>query len=141
MERPGWVAQLYGYIICLVALVTIIFTLPRFIDNVFRLSDPLQSDAGYEPALSSFEAYKATYARSRGPVPREEGAAAGAPPTDAELRKGYDALRADRLARGRFEARRSLVSQGLLLVLSLGLFVGHWRWLRRLSAGPAALGR
>lgn len=132
MERPGWAAQLYGYIICLVALVTIIFTLPRFVDNIFRFSDPLQTE-GYEPALSSFEAYKATYQQSRGMAPRPPDTAAVAPPSDAELRQGYEALRADRLARGRFEARRSLVSQGLVLVLSLGLFVGHWRWLRGLT--------
>ena len=133
MERPGWVAQLYGYIICLVALVTIIFTLPRFIDNAFRFSDPLQSDQFYEPALSSFEAYKATYDRSRGAGPRPPDTVTGPPRSEAELRQGYEALRADRLGRGRFEARRSLVSQGLLLVLSLGLFLGHWRWLRGLT--------
>jgi hypothetical protein len=47
------------------------------------------------------------------------------------LRQRYEALRTDRITRNRYEAHRSLVTSTLLLLLALGLFVGHWRWLRR----------
>ena len=113
--------------------VTIIVTLPKFIDNLFRMSDPLKADTGFEPSVSSFEAYKATYERGRNPPAEVIGSRAA--PTDAELRKSYEALKADRLERNRFEARRSVVSQALLLVLALGLFFGHWRWLRHMGTG------
>jgi hypothetical protein len=140
MERSR-VAQLYGYTVCLVSVVTILFAIPNLIENLFRLSDPLQatrSFGGFEPALSSFDAYKATYERARSFGPRDESAARPVP-SDEELRRQYEGLRADRIASSQFEARRSLVSGLLLLVLAAALFTAHWRWLRRrVDEVPAA---
>jgi hypothetical protein len=59
-------------------------------------------------------------------------------PSDEELRKQYEALRAARIEENRFQARRSLVRDLLLLVLAAGLFFGHWRWLRRRDEDLAA---
>lgn len=59
-------------------------------------------------------------------------------PSDDELRKQYEALRAARIEENGFQARRSLVREFLLLVLAGGLFLGHWRWLRRRGDDPAA---
>jgi len=137
MERPARVAQLYGYTVCLVSLVTILFTVPSVIDNIFRLADPLQAERGFDPALSSFDAYKATYERNRFPS-RDENTGTRPTPSDEELRHQYEALRADRIAGNRFGARRSLVSEFLMLGLAAGLFLGHWRWLRRRDVEAAA---
>jgi hypothetical protein len=137
MERPSRVAQLYGYTVCLIALVTLLFTLPNLIETIFRLSDPLQADSQFEPALSSFDAYKATYERTS--FPRDGQPGTSARPSDEDLRRQYEALRADRSAANTFQGRRSLISQLLLLGLAVGLFLGHWRWLRRnMSEAPAA---
>jgi hypothetical protein len=130
VDRASRVAQLYGYTICLVAVVTALFAVPSIINSLFRLSDPLQAEGTFEPILSSFDAYKATWERARGFAGRED-AKPIVPPSEAELRQGYEALRADRVTRNRFEAARSLVTSTLLLLLALGLFAGHWRWLRR----------
>jgi hypothetical protein len=132
MERSR-VAQLYGYTVCLVSVVTILFTVPSLIDNLFRLRDPLRaggSFGAFDPALTSFDAYKATYERAVGFGRREEAQARPAP-TDEELRRQYDALRADRIASNTYEGRRALVSELMLLGLAVVLFVAHWRWLRR----------
>jgi hypothetical protein len=138
MERPSRVAPLYGYTVCLIALITILFTLPNLIETVFRLSDPLQADSEFGPALSSLDAYKATYDRT--PFPRDGQPGPSARPSDEDLRRQYEALRADRIAENTFEGRRSLISQLLLLGLAIGFFYGHWRWLRRqrLEAASAA---
>jgi hypothetical protein len=136
MERPSRVAQLYGYTVCLIALITMLLTLPSLIENLFRLQNPLQVQTGFEPALSSFEAYKATYERAREPFSREQPVAVRPAPTEAELRQAYEALRNDRIERNRFEARQSLISEVLLLALAVALFFGHWRWLRRLGDAP-----
>jgi hypothetical protein len=136
MERPSRVAQLYGYTVCLIALVTILFTLPNLIETLFRLSDPLQADSQFGPTLSSLDAYKATYDHE--PFPRDGGATPAARPSDEDLRRQYEALRADRIAENTFEGRRSLVSQLLLLGLAFGLFYGHWHWLRRQRLEAAA---
>ncbi len=136
MERPSRVAQLYGYTVCLIALITVLVTLPNLIETVFRLSDPLQADSQFEPVLSSFDAYKATYERT--PFPRDEKTGPAPRASDEDLRRQYEALRADRIHANTFQARRSLISELLLLVLAVGLFYGHWRWLRRQMSEAAA---
>ena len=135
MDRPSRVAQLYGYTVCPVALITILFTLPNLIETAFRLSNPLQADGQFEPALSSFDAYKATY--DRPPFQRESQSNTSGRLSDEELRRQYEALRAHRIETNTFEGRRSLVSRLLLLGLAAALFYGHWRWLRRQSAEAA----
>jgi hypothetical protein len=141
VERANRVAQLYGYTVCLVAVVTTLFAVPSVINSLFRLSDPLQAQGSFEPILSSFDAYKATWDRGRG-FPGANEAKPATPPSEAEMRQSYEALRADRIATNRHEARRSLVTSTLLLTLALGLFAWHWRWLRdrvpNASAGAAA---
>jgi hypothetical protein len=130
VDRANRVASLYGYTVCLVAVITVLFTVPSIINSFFKLSDPLQAEGTFEPVLSSFEAYKATWERGRG-FPGREDAKAAPTPTDTDLRQSYEALRTDRIARNRYEAQRSLVTSTLLLLLALGLFGSHWRWLRR----------
>jgi hypothetical protein len=49
----------------------------------------------------------------------------------AELRRIFDALRADRIEKLSFEAKQRMVKHGLLLLLSAALFAWHWRWLRQ----------
>jgi hypothetical protein len=144
MDRANRIAQLYGYTVCLVALVTILITLPAIVDNFFTLSNPAQGDTrfGFRAGLGSFEAYRASQ-RQSGAVAEPLGgrqAREEPPPSDEELRRRYEALRADQIASNLFDARRSLVRNGILLTLALGLFVGHWRWLRRppVTAGAAA---
>jgi hypothetical protein len=135
MERPHRVSQLYGYTVCLVALITILLTLPGIVDNLFTLSNPAQVDArfGFGASLGSFEAYKASQGQGRGMAEALAGRDVPAEPplSEEQLRTRYEALRADQIASNRFDAQRALVRNGLLLVLALGLFGSHWRWLRR----------
>jgi hypothetical protein len=60
------------------------------------------------------------------------------PVPEPELRRRYEALRADRVARVEAKARQTLVTSGLSLVIGVALFAFHWRWLRRLVSPPAA---
>jgi hypothetical protein len=135
VDRANRVAQLYGYTVCLVAVVTVLFAVPSSTNALFRLSDPLQAQGSFEPILSSFDAYKATWERGRG-IPGADEAKPGTPPSEGELRQSYEALRADRIASNRYDARRSLVTSTLLLILALGLFAWHWRWLRDRVPNP-----
>lgn len=128
MERPTWIAQAYGYLVCLIAVVTLLITLHGLIDAGFRMASPLEAEFGYDPMLASFEGFRATRAERPIRVPPDTMAP---PPTEAELRREYESLRAARLAQTRFQARRSVTTNGLLLVTALVLFGVHWRWLRR----------
>ena len=130
MERPNRVAQLYGYAVCLIAVIVFLISANSFVDHAFTLSNPLRGQGdrfGMEPAITSFEAYRATSARVSAPA--REGAQVTAVP-DSALRARYEALRADRVEQARFDAMRGLTTSGLLLILSVALFAVHWRWLR-----------
>lgn len=129
MERRTWIPQAYGYLVCLIAVITVLITLNGVIDAGFRMASPLEADYGYDPMLSSFEGFRSARIEQR--PARAPGEAAAPVPTDAELRSEYEALRHARLTQSRFQARRSITTNGLLLVTALILFAVHWRWLRR----------
>ena len=135
VEHPERVPQLYGYTVCLVALLMGLASLKSSLNNVLTLADPTHGNhapwAGWpEPSVSSFEAFRATHDQARemrgGP-----NASPAEPIAEEELRRRYEALRADRAARNTASAWRSLVSSGLWLLISIALFVVHWRWLAR----------
>jgi hypothetical protein len=137
VEKTGKVPQVYGYTVCVIAVVTFLICATVIVNNVFDLANPIQAGYGLESSLSSFEAYQATYQKDQ----RSGSAAAAAEPrpdtlSEAALRVRYEAVRADRIARVRFQSWKALTTSGLLLVISVVLFVAHWRWMK--TAGGAA---
>lgn len=132
MERSDRVPQLYGYTVCLIAIVVMLVNVSSIVNRSFTLANPLVSNGpfGWSGAtFSSFDAYKATVMFSSGPP--TAGASTAPKPTDAELRTQFEALRADQIARNRLDARRELTERILMLLLSAALFAWHWRWVRR----------
>jgi len=137
------IAHIYGYAVCLTAIIVMFFATRQIIDAAINLSNPLRADVGgYSRMglpLTDFELYKVE-ARGRPRFPIYPGA--GAPvvqPADtaeAELRKQYDAERTAAIDSGRFHAVRSLVAN-LLLIIFAGIVFGlHWQWLKRRDALP-----
>ena len=136
MERSNKIAQAYGYAVCFIAVVTLLFSSKGIIDSSFDLSAPLRADrymAGMN--LTSFEAYKRDRLERRDRPTAVGPEAPVAPPTDAELREMYESARADQIDNVRFRAMRSLVSNILLVAIAAILFLTHWRWLRRETGG------
>jgi hypothetical protein len=138
MERPSRVAQLYGYTVCLIAIIVLLISTNSLIENAFALTNPLQArenDFGFEPSVSSFESYRATSDRGRqfteGPNARP---AVDSIP-ESVMRARYEVLRSDRIQRVRFQAQRSITTSVLSLLIAIALFVIHWRWLRQRSNG------
>jgi hypothetical protein len=138
VDKPNRIALLYGYTICLIALIISLISLSSILDAAFERANPLQSDVGFGAALSSFEAYRATYRREREVFDRS-GSAQPDTVSEVTLRRRYEALVADRLASVRYRTSKTFTTSSALLLICLGLFVFHWRWVRRLnSAGTAA---
>ena len=141
MEKPNRVPQIYGYTVCVIAVVTVLITASIIVNNVFDLANPIQAGYGFESSLSSFDAYQATYQRDQRAV--VAGSANAVRPdtvSEATLRTRYEALRADRISRVRFNAWKAIVTSGLLLIISIVLFAVHWRWLKRAGAAAEAVG-
>jgi hypothetical protein len=137
MERTERVPQLYGYSVCLIAIVVGLVSLGTIVNKSFTLANPLRSvgnEYGWSgsASLTSFEAYQATYDRGVTiPVPPVGGEAKRPEPlSNEQLRARYDVLRADQISRARFDAMRELTGSAILLLVSAGLFVGHWRWVK-----------
>jgi hypothetical protein len=134
VERPERVAQLYGYTVCLIAVVMALTSILGIVEASFDRAAPELAETGdwgwQEASVTSFEAYRATHERAQ---QFRAGPDAPKPDTipETELRRRFEALRADRIERVRFKARRSLVTNTLTLVLAAGLFAWHWRWVRR----------
>jgi hypothetical protein len=134
VARSPRIAQWYGYTVCLVAVVTFLLSARGVVDDLFTLTNPLRSSSRYGTSLTTFEAYEAT----QDMTPRRVQADSIAPPSEAELRRRYMALREDQIAQSRFDATRGIVASILMVLIATGLFIWHWRWLRALPTGDEA---
>jgi hypothetical protein len=137
VEQPNRVAQMYGYTVCLIAVIIGITAASSILDAAFDRAHPLQSDYPIGASLTSFEAYKATLQRERmmmGPQ------APAIPDTasDPTLRARFDALVSDRTAATVYRTTKTFVTSGTMLLLAVIMFLVHWRWLRRFSNAPRA---
>lgn len=138
MDRPHRFSQLYGYAVCLTAVIVGLISGNNTIEALFDLSDPAHASWGGRDVPPTFEEFRAEQrqnmrsdARAMEPVQSGRPAeSAMSTMTDDEMRRIYDAKRTDMIATQTFHARRSLASSVLLLLASIALFVWHWRWLR-----------
>jgi hypothetical protein len=138
VEPPNRVAQMYGYTVCLVAVILGVTSMASIVEAAFDRAHPLQTEYSYGASLTSFEAYRATHARERMLGPSE--AATPDTASDATLQRRYDALVADRLAASSYRTSKTFVTSGIMFVVSAILFLVHWRWLRRMP-GPGTTAR
>jgi hypothetical protein len=132
VDKPNRIAQLYGYTVCLLAVVIALVTFTSILSAVVERGHPLQNEYSFGVTLTSFDAYKATYDRERSAFPRDTPAPQDTL-SDATLHERYDALVADRITSTQYRTTKSLLTNGVLLVIALLLFAFHWRWVRRLN--------
>ena len=140
------IAQVYGYAVCFIAVVAMLFAIKQVVDAAFDLSDPIRAEGGgygrMGGPLTNFDGYKVWVRRQMamrlygGPMPAGAGPSQAPADTisDAELRRLYDGERETAIGNSRFRASRSLVSNLLLIVIAGFLFGIHWRWLKQRDA-------
>jgi hypothetical protein len=130
----GRIAQIYGFTLCLVAVIAILLAIVNLVNAAFTYIDPLKVNqnralGGY-PLLSSYEAFKSTYAAAARNATGQEKVAM---PNERDLRAEFDARRADAISAGRFDALRDIVGDAVVIVVAAFLFRFHWRWLQQRS--------
>jgi hypothetical protein len=133
MSRLSWVAPLYGYLVCVIGVVTFLINASGFIDATFDRMNPLVGRGSYGPyagSLTSFESFRVTYDQAR-PTRIQPNPSPADTLTTAELRQRYEAMRAGQIEQTTFQATQRLVKHGLLLFVATLLFVTHWRWVQR----------
>jgi hypothetical protein len=135
MEKQHRMAQIYGYTVCLVAVITFIICIATIIPSIMDLSDPLHAGGPYAyastPSLASFENYKMDILKSTKPDDQKTGT--NYIPDDKTLRSMYEAAKADRINQANHSSIRSIVVNSLIILISIVLFITHWFWMRRLS--------
>jgi hypothetical protein len=133
MEKPQRMPQIYGYLVCLVAVITFLICVSTLVYAIIDLGDPIY--AGYTvaeaPSLASYDNYKMDILKS---VPKEgESAKTTYMPDDQILRAMYEAAKNDKIQRIRHESSRTIVIDCILIVICVVLFITHWRWMRKLT--------
>lgn len=132
MDQPRWIPQMYGYIVCLIAVITILISLNSIVNNTFEFVEPEMSrEITGEFGGRSLEACRQRWARTASVTrPDAPPSAAADIPSDSALMAVCAEERTDRIAAVRHRALRSLVTSTLMLLVAGILFAVHWRWLR-----------
>jgi hypothetical protein len=133
MEKPHRVAQIYAYLVCVVAIITVLICVSSLVSALLDLGDPLHSGwtPSGTPSLASFDNYKADILKS---APKDaEASKTGYTLDDQTLRAMYEAAKNDKIQNVRHESYRSITISTLLIVICIALFVTHWRWARKLA--------
>ena len=110
MEKPNRIRQLYGYTVCLVAVVTALISINGAVGNVINLSDPLRAASNFGDDLSSFDAWLASRTRFSSEANKDTA-------TTATLQRRFEALKESRIADQRFRARKELITELALLTV------------------------
>ena len=134
MEKSQKVgAQIYGYAVCIVAVITFLISITSLVNAFIDLQDPIHV-LGWGPpgpSLASYENYKMDILKSS--QKGDESVQTSYVPDDQTLRAMYEAARADRIQSVKHQSNKSIIVGSLLILICLILFVTHWRWVRKLN--------
>jgi hypothetical protein len=134
MEKSQKVgAQIYGYSVCIVAVITFLISFTTLVNAFIDLQDPIHGGGWIPPgpSLASFENYKMDILKSS--QKGDESLQASYVPDDQTLRAMYEAARTDRIQSVKHQSNKSIIVGSLLIFICLILFVTHWRWVRKLN--------
>ena len=125
MEKKTKIPQVYGYAVCIVAIITILISVADLITSVIDASDPLYA-WGDDQRLSSFENFKVDALKSG----KNE---ASYVPDDSTLRIMYEDAKNHKIRRIKHQTTKSIIVSSILIVISTTLFITHWIWMRKID--------
>jgi len=125
-------AQIYGYTICLVSVITFLISVTTLVNAIIDLGDPIQ--AGWtqpgSPSLASFENYKMDLLKAS----KQGDDKATYLPNDSTFRAMYLAAKDDKIKSIQHQSYRYMMIDSFLIVICLLLFITHWIWMKKLRA-------
>ncbi len=124
MQRSTTVGSIYGYLVCLLAILLFIHSGPRFVSGLFNVASPILS---YHHRGVSTEVRDPRIWVARGSTPTEGSSTSGANGDASNLSA---AARGRMVVRVRFQAARALVINLILITTAVLLFGWHWQWLQ-----------
>lgn len=125
MEKKSKVPQIYGYAVCLVAIITFLISFTAIINSIIDARDPLYS-GGTDQRLSSFENFKVETLKSGNNQTTYT-------PDEATLKKMYEDLINQKIKRVEHQTSKSIIVNSILIAMCILLFFFHWIWIRKLN--------
>ncbi len=127
------IPQIYGYAVCLVAVITFLISATTLVTAVIDLGDPLHSgwNPPGSPSLASYELYKMDMMKSYQNMPAATKDSFQL--DEKEMRAMFMAAKNEKMASARHQANRSLFISAFIIGICIVLFLTHWRWMQRLS--------
>ncbi len=128
-EKSQKIQMIYGYAVCLVVVITFLISITAMVYSLMDLTDPLNAHRTYgkdAPSLASYENYKVDIIKSLDP-------SYDINLDDATLKSMYEAAKDDAIAKVNHDSYRSIIVNGLVLIICLVLFLTHWLWMKKLS--------
>lgn len=127
------VAQVYGYAVCLVAVITFLISTTGLVTAMIDLGDPLHSGFLQQgaPSLASFENYKldvmksfqnSTTAKTEAYIPDEQA-----------LKAMYEAAKNDKMQSSKHQSNKTILISSIMITICLLLFFTHWKWMQKFS--------
>ena len=125
MTKKTKMSQVYGYIVCVIAIITFLIALGGLITSIMDSNDPLYT-WGDTNNLSSFENFKMNaLSSSKNDIKFN--------PDDATLKIMYDDAKNHKIKQVQHQTKKSMVVNSILIVLSIVLFFVHWKWMQKID--------
>jgi hypothetical protein len=128
-EKSQKIQMVYGYAVCIVAVITLLISVTSLVYSVIDLSDPFSAYKTYNknaPSLASFDNYKVDIIRS---LDSENELNLN----DPMLMRMYDSAKQDAISKVKHEANRSIIVNTLIILITIILFITHWIWMKNIS--------
>lgn len=125
MEKKTKAPQVYGYAVCLVAIITFLISLAALISSVIDASDPLYARRDSQH-LSSYENFKMNALKSG----QSETAYM---PDEETFRVMYEDAKNYQIRRVKHNTNQSIIVNSVIIVICVVLFMIHWMWIRRIG--------
>ncbi len=125
MEKKSKIPQIYGYAVCLVAIITFLISLSAIATSTIDAKDPLYS-WGDDQRLSSYENFKVETLKTG----QNEAADV---PDEATLKQMFEDLKNPKIKKVMHQTNKTIIVNSILFVLSIFLFNFHWIWIQRIN--------
>jgi hypothetical protein len=130
MKKSKIITNIYGYAVCLTAMIVFLICIGQLVVAFIDLGDPLHSGwrDSESPSLASYENYKADILNSG---KMKNTTSENYIPDDRTLRKMYKSALNDKIASENHRTVRDIYVNIILLLISIVLFYFHWQWMRK----------
>ena len=128
-EKSTRIQMIYGYAVCIVAVITFLISVTSVVYSLIDLTDPINAHRTYgkdAPSLASYNNYKIDIIKSLDPKHDVD-------LDDTTLKSMYQSAKEDAIAKVKHGAYRTIIVNSLLLLICIVLFTTHFIWMRKLS--------